>query len=177
VIAPGVRTPDEALNGWLGTFYHRLPLIHPGLVRVGWALQKDVAVLDSGSLARPVAGPWHVVWPYDGMTDVPTHFSPELPNPVPGADQSAFGYPITLQIHAGAGPPRTITLELREGGPKGAEVACHVSTPSQPSNPDLSLSDAWCLIPKAPLKPSTAYAVTAKWSETRKISWSFKTGK
>jgi hypothetical protein len=183
VIVPGSRSPESALNAWLGTFYHRLPLIHPGLVRIGWALSDGIAVLDCGSLARPLPGPWHVVWPYDGMTDVPTHFSaPELPNPVPGADQFTFGYPVTLQIGAylGQGEPRTITIELREKDGNGPVVACHLSTPSAPSNPDCAPTDAWCLIPKAPLKPSTVYAVsakwsTAKWSSDRKIAWSFKT--
>jgi hypothetical protein len=146
-------------------------------MRVGWALQSEIAVMDSGSLARPVSGPWHVVWPYDGMTDVPTHFAPELPNPVPGADQTTFGYPLTLQIGAyrGDGAAPTIEVRLREGSDRGPEVACHVSTPLAPSNPDLKLSDAWCLIPKAPLKPGTTYAATAQWSSGRKIAWAFKT--
>jgi hypothetical protein len=180
VIFPGVTTPEMALNGWLGTFYHRLPLIHPGLLRIGWGFEGKVAVLDSGSIVRPLAGPWHVVWPYDGMTDVPVHFSfPELPNPVPGVDQSTFGYPVTLQTGAYTGTAAlpTIALELREGGEKGPEVICHVSTPAKPSNPDLSPSDAWCLVPKAPLKPSTTYFARATWSNGRKFSWTFKTGR
>jgi hypothetical protein len=179
VIAPGVKNADEALTGWLGTFYHRLPLIDPGLLRVGWGLQNEVAVLDSGSLVRPMPGPWHVIWPYDGMTDVPTRFAPELPNPVPGVDQATFGYPLTLQIgsYSGEASPPSIVVELREGSAKGAEVACHVSTPAKPSNPDLAIADAWCLIPKTPLKPATTYAATATWTDGRKIAWTFKTAK
>jgi hypothetical protein len=36
VIAPGSRTPTEAIDGWMATFYHRLPLLHPGLIKIGW---------------------------------------------------------------------------------------------------------------------------------------------
>jgi hypothetical protein len=177
VIAPGVSSASEALNGWLGTYYHRLPLTHPGLMRIGWALDSGIAVLDSGSLARPMAGPWHVVWPYDGMQNVPTRFEPEIPNPVPGADQDAFGYPVTLQTgdHADASAPPTIALEIHEGSADGPLVPCHVSTPTEPSYPDLATPNAWCLIPKAHLKSGAAYFASATWSNGRKIKWSFKT--
>jgi hypothetical protein len=178
VILPGVSTPDAALTRWLATFYHRLPLLHPGLLRVGWASNDQVSVLDAGSLARPVLGSWHVVWPHDGMTDVPVLFEPEFPSPVPGVE-GPLGHPVTLQVGGQAADeaPPSIVVELREGTPAGPRVNCHVSSPSEPSNPDVAISDAWCLIPAAPLKRTTNYHVTARWSTGRKIAWSFKTGK
>jgi hypothetical protein len=178
VILPGVTTPEAALTGWLGTFYHRLPLLHPGLMRVGWASNDQVSVLDTGSLARPLSGSWHVVWPFDGMTDVPVLFEKELPSPVPG-ETGHLGYPVTLQVPVQAADqaPPSIMLALREGTPNGPEVTCHVSTPSNPSNPDVAVADAWCLIPTAPLKRMTNYYVTARWSTGGKMAWTFKTGK
>ena len=46
VIAPGVASGVEAVDAWMATFYHRLPLLDPGLLRVGYALEGGVAVLD-----------------------------------------------------------------------------------------------------------------------------------
>ena len=112
------------------------------------------------------------------MTDVPRLFEPELPPPVPGTE-GPLGYPVTLQISAQGGdePPPSIVLELREGTPAGPKVECRVSSPSDPSNPDVAVTDAWCLIPTAPLKRLTTYHATATWSTGRWIAWSFKTGK
>jgi hypothetical protein len=178
VIVPDVSTPEAALTAWLGTFYHRLPLLHPGLMRVGWASNDQLSVMDAGSLTMPVFGSWHVVWPHHGMTDVPRMFEPELPPPVPGAE-GLLGYPVTLQVGAQSADesPPSIVLELREGTPAGPKVECRVSSPSQPSNPDVAVTDAWCLIPMAPLKRLTTYHASAEWSTGRRIEWSFKTGK
>ena len=76
VIAPGVRDGAEALDGWMSTFYHRLPLLDPGLVRIGYALANHCGVLDAGTFVSPhefrsvVAGMgtgtvverWGIVW-------------------------------------------------------------------------------------------------------------------
>lgn len=175
VIAPGVATPSEAIDRWMGTFYHRLPLLEPGVLRIGCGVEKGMVVLDADSLRAPWIYDAVIVWPYDGMSDVPTRFVPELPNPVPGADQSRFGFPITLQA------PRLdpefegcdIELALFQGE---TPVECHVSTPSKPTNIELAPRGAWCLIPKSPLIDGRRYTVRARWiGATRSLSWSFDT--
>ncbi|MCC7536394.1 MAG: thrombospondin type 3 repeat-containing protein, partial [Deltaproteobacteria bacterium] len=54
----------EAIDGWMGTLYHRLPLIHPGLARVGVAAGDGYACVQyaPGTDAR-AAAPYPILWP------------------------------------------------------------------------------------------------------------------
>jgi hypothetical protein len=176
VIAPGTSNEQEAIDGWMATFYHRLPLTSPGLIGIGWGHEAGIAVLDCASLWASWVAPGRVVvWPVDGATDVPLRFQPELPNPVPGADQSEWGYPITLQSLLS---DQSLTMSLHVGTEDGAEVECHLSTPWKPTNERLAPVDAACLIPKRPLKPSTTYTVVAlNLAEGAREVWSFRTAK
>ena len=174
-------TPDpvEAIDGWMATFYHRLPLLEPGLFGVGYGNSGRVTVLDTSSLVAPYWGKTWVVWPASGANKVPRKFQPELPNPVPGEDQSAWGYPITLQAYWGDQKSnRTIELTLYLGkDSSGPPVACHYLTPTNPSFKKLAPADAYCLIPKATLKSGEDYTVVARCPETdEKQIWSFTTG-
>jgi hypothetical protein len=177
VIAPGVANADEAVAGWIGTFYHRLPLLDPGLKRIGFALVDKCAVLDADSLLQPDELEGVIVYPPKDGTNVPTRFTPggELPHPVPGADEREFGFPITLQTTA-----KTVEYVLRLArGPSadGPEVPCWLSTPGHPTYIELAPSNAFCLMPKARLAPKTKYTVTADPADGgAKITWSFTTG-
>ena len=175
VIAYGVERPEDAIEEWMGTFYHRLPLLEPGLLRIGFGWESDVAVMDVTSLWAPPDGTWAVVWPYEGMKSVPLAFLPELPNPVPDVDQETLGYPITLQtgLPEYGRPPIAIEMELTLDG---AKVDCHFSTPDAPTNVEAAPRNAFCLIPKAALQPGRLYSVTATWKDSgKKLSWSFRT--
>jgi len=174
----GTSDPKAAIDGWLGTFYHRVPMLTPELLRIGWGQSGKTAALDVESFVTPPGSEWVLPYPFDGMSDVPVHFSgPELPNPVPEEPDQDFGYPITLQLGLASReePTPELTLSLSEAG---AQVECWSSSPSQPSNPFVVPANTWCLIPKRPLKPGTSYSVSAEWTSTkRKLAWSFKTGK
>jgi len=175
VIAPGVTRPEEAIAGWMGTFYHRLPLLDPGLKRFGFSLGDMIAVLDADSLVDPGVQEGLVLWPPPDMKGVPTRFELELPNPVPGQDEKQFGYPITLQAFD---TERTFpAMKLVRGTkPDGPEIACWFSSPAQPTNLDCNPPGAWCLIPKAPLDGGTKYTVVATGSDGKDVVWTFATG-
>lgn len=184
VIVPGVTAPVAALDQWMGTFFHRLPLLDPGLLRVGWALEQGVAVLDTGSIVRAFDTGWEVVWPPDGRKDVPRRFVPELPSPVPGLDQGKWGYPITLQMGPRANQSQPeVVMTLREGAVDGREVECLFSSPQAPGNPALVPGLAWCLIPTEALQPGTTYHVQAELRSGElaaggtTMQWSFRTGR
>jgi hypothetical protein len=179
VINPGAADPNEAINGWMGTYFHRLPLLDPGLLQVGWGAHGSTAVLDCASVVRQLDFTWEVAWPPDGTRDVPRSFRPELPSPFPGQDQSVWGYPITLQLGPGQkGHVPEITLTLRRGGARGEVVAAQVSSPQRPGNEKLVPALTWCLIPEAQLQANSAYYVTAEIDDpARTLTWSFETGK
>ena len=177
VIAPGVATAEEAVAGWMGTFYHRLPLLEPGLKRIGFSLEERIAVLDADSLVVPDKFVGCVVWPARDMKDVPTRFTPggELPSPVPGADEREFGYPITVQTTQKNGEMELVLCKGAKAN--GPPVACHVSTPAHPTNPDLAPPGAFCLLPKARLEPRATYTVVATAADGEApLVWSFTTG-
>jgi hypothetical protein len=176
VIAPGVKSLSEAIDAWMGTFYHRLPLLEPGLMQCGMAREGDVAVLDAGSMAVPADEmDLAAVWPPPDAKNVPLRFVPELPNPVPGQDQTRLGYPITIQYSELRLKDHVLQLELHDGTSSGAPVDCYRSTPIAPSNPELAPRAAWGLIPKSPLHPNRTYTVTADLGDGRH-DWSFRTG-
>ena len=171
-------TPELAVQRWLATFYHRLPLLHPGLFGVGFAREAGVVVADVNSL---VLDPWadHVaLWPMPDALDVPRAFEPELPNPVPGSDMATLGYPVTVQLFFVEDVEHvTLELELWTGAPEGGKrVRCHVLSPDAQLFPELAPHLAWGLIPEQALAPRTSYTAVARWlGKTR--TWSFTTGK
>ena len=116
-------------------------------------------------------GTW-CVWPPADGKDVPLAFRPELPNPVPGADQSAWGYPVTVQFFGWTEQPAvTVTLSLA-----GRPVDCIVSSPRAPSNPAIAPDGAWCLIPRKTLEPGATYTVTVEgMPQLGRFEWRFTT--
>ncbi|MCA8975460.1 MAG: hypothetical protein KDC98_12120 [Planctomycetes bacterium] len=179
VIVAGVKGEAQAIDGWMATFYHRLPLLDPGLRRIGYGREHGIAVLDCGSMVDPRQDLRDsvIVWPFDGMTDTPLRFAPEMPAPVPDQDQSQWGYPITMQCsQRSSGKSLDVRMVLRTGNENGDEVPCWFSTPEQPTNPLLAPANAFCLIPKSPLRRATTYCVTAEFvAEGAKLTWHFKT--
>lgn len=177
VIDPGAKTPRDAIDRWMGTFYHRLPLLEPNLLRVGHGQQDEIVVLDTGSMVGRSLWPYRVVWPPVGAEDVPRDFVPELPNPVPGEDQSGWGYPITLQLQPDIGrdPVPQLSMSLHVGRSDGPPVDCHFSSPFEPTNPDLVPDNVFCLIPEARLQPNATYVVVVQFPLGERMQWSFRT--
>jgi hypothetical protein len=197
VIAPGVKEGREAIDGWMATYYHRLPLLDPGLVRIGFALENHCAVLDCESFVRPRSlgsadattvsrgDPtyWAVVWPPANGSDIPTCFKAELPEPVPGEDCAKMGFPITFQLKRRFASRVDVVLTLHAGTTNGAAIPCWFATPTAPTNPKLAPDDSWCLVPKKPLQPGAVYAVTGtiefngESPVSDAFSWAFLCGK
>lgn len=163
---------DTCLDDWIGTFYHRVPLTHPGLLRIGFAAAGDTSVLDCTSLSDP-SGAYEGHYPFDGQKGVPLKFRPELPNPVPEReDQSTLGYPITYQI----GPDWDSTGVELKLLLNGETVPCFYSTPGEPTNPRIAPAGCFCLIPKSPLEPNKQYEVVIT-GPGRVSGFGFKTGR
>ena len=103
-----------------------------------------------------------VQWPYDGMKDVSPRFVPELPNPIPGVDQSKLGTCVTLQVFHDSGN-RKLRMTLHEGAsPSGPPVDCHFISPYAPLGAEIAPEGAFALLPKSHLKPRQAYTVVIR---------------
>jgi len=167
------ESPEEAIESWLGTFYHRLPLLDPGLLGVGFGRQKDVFVADVRSLVAPVTRDHVALWPMPDAVDVPRAFRTEFPNPVPGSDMNQLGFPVTVQLFfLEAREDVTLELELLQGEKR---VEGHSITPDRPLFRELAPPNAWCFIPARRLAARTTYTAVARWlGQTRR--WEFTTG-
>lgn len=143
--AVGLEWARSSIDGWIGTPYHRFPLLEHNISRIGYAHliseQLTVGVLDMGSLQDPydpALAPRFVCWPPHGMKGVPTSFhGREQPNPLedqPPSEQdiTKTGYPISLQLQrefAGVVADSGIQLfEARSGGKAPAKHAARKNT-------------------------------------------------
>lgn len=183
----------EGCDVWLASFYHRIPLIDPGVLRLGWGSEDIFMVMDMSSLATPYEKPYAVFYPYDGQKDVDVKFlGNEHPDPIPNGEpgsvdeEKLYGNPITIQTNPvdERGEIVDIDMKLYEGKDEKNEVECFFSTPTNPTNKESAPAGVWCLIPKHHLKNNTEYHCIAQWkaggnrsttSVGRREQWKFKT--
>jgi len=167
------EAPAAAVESWLGTFYHRLPLLDPGLFGVGFGRSKGVLVVDVRSLVTPVTRDHVALWPMPDALDVPRAFQPEFPNPVPQSDMNQLGFPVTVQLFF-LEPREDVTLELELfQGEKRVEG--HSIAPDRPLFRELAPRNAWGFIPARRLAPRTPYTAVARWLGQER-RWEFTTG-
>lgn len=152
----------------MSTVNHRLPLIHPGALDMGYAESKidGFTIISVGVRWDKLNVPLPSMYPQPGATNVPTAWDGgETPNPAPGIPRP-LGYPITVAFGANQ-KVEWISFELR--GPDGQPLAI--------STPKTSWMRAAAIIPHRPLEPGKGYtalveatvdgkAVTKEWSFT-----------
>ncbi len=129
----GADFAEETVDLWIGTPYHRFPMLEHNIKRLGYSyvFENDwsVAVLDMGSLEEPYdpsLAPRLVTWPPPGMVNVPTHFpARESPNPLEDQpegqqDVTKCGYTVSVQFQQElaqlVGDSSIQLFESRKGG-------------------------------------------------------------
>lgn len=159
VIAVQDGTPRDAVELWMATFFHRIPLVHPRLERVGVGVaergERRVFVVEVAAEGQQTD---FVAVPPDEAVDVPIAFSgDELPNPIPRDDDGEAGYPITVTF------PPNVRVEKADAElvdvATGGVVAAWVSTPEHPAD-ERAQQNTVCLMAKDPLRPLTRYTFT-----------------
>ncbi len=174
-------TAAAAVAHWLETVYHRLPILHPSSMHVGYAqigmVGAYVNVLDIGtdSDGMAVAPPEGVAWPPDGATDVALAWD-GLENPAPPAPPAGFpsGPVLSLQFGLGADLRVTRTQIVDE---TDGRVLGHVTLTSD-NDPFLQGEAAVVFYPHAPLQPGrSVVAVVEGVLDGREFSrtWRFTT--
>ncbi len=201
VMSEGQLDAANSIDQWIGTVYHRFPLLEYNIKRFGLAHaagpEGEVVVLDMGSLEEPLNQEWErefafVAWPPNGMKNVPRQFAyTEHPNPLAdvGIDfdgQKNTGYPVSLQftrlIMQQTGDCSMALYEAKKRGAKyeaGEEVPCWLHTPDNPLLKRMVLRDVVFVIPKEVLKSNQAYKAVVTLTLAggqRKFEWAFTTG-
>lgn len=151
-----VDRAEDAVDGWMDTLYHRIPLLHPGMSALGYGVAgtvgKNVNVVQTGPYDQSDG---EVRWPYEGQKNVPPMWDgQESPDPFdlyPGTVKPV-GYPITLTF---GGRPHSLRLTSWSLTGPGGEVPVLRFDPVN----DPRLEETVSLIPAAPLQVSTSYTV------------------
>lgn len=152
---------EEAVEGWIGSLLHRIPLMQSRLRKVGYGVArggpaKVTVVLDALNGTGPGKDAPVVIYPAEGQKDVPRRFSAEIPDPIPESPDKKAGYPVTA-IFAEAALVKDVKASLKDGA--GNEVPFWLSSPAKPAAADYQRNTVG-IIPKEPLRPATAYTVT-----------------
>ena len=156
------EAPSTAVAAWDATFYHRIPLLQPGLktIGIGWFKADDepwpVSLIDciSGTEGRPNRD--YVCAPRNGQTGVPTHMGAEIPHPV--GRQGSYGYPITIYFTK---YQKITEVKFQLLDSRGGAVPCYLSEPNAPAT-DFTQWNTICAIPKEPLDPGKVYTIKVR---------------
>jgi hypothetical protein len=91
------NNPVAAVPSWIDTVWHRIPLLDPWTVDMGYGGAARCDVIDIGRGMSTSPANTIVVYPYDGQTNVPPTFS-GLEGPAPPAPPSGWpsSYPINI---------------------------------------------------------------------------------
>ncbi|MCB9738047.1 MAG: hypothetical protein H6747_02190 [Deltaproteobacteria bacterium] len=170
-----------AITGWMETLYHRLPLIDPGSVDVGYGAaavgkaRTEVMVFGAGKAANdPI-----VVWPFPGQTGVPKGWSGnESPQPPPPTSGYPSGPIVTARLPAGSTVQEHGIAAVGASGPAATSLP-HVFL-STKNDPELAKFDARsvALYAEEPLAGGTVYEVwleIAGASGSDTLRWRFET--
>jgi uncharacterized protein YkwD len=89
--------PTAAVPSWINTVFHRIPLLDPWTVDMGYGGATGCDAIDIGRGTSAVPTSTVVVFPYDGQTNVPPSWS-GLEGPEPPAPSGGFpsSYPINI---------------------------------------------------------------------------------
>jgi hypothetical protein len=91
------NNPTAAVPNWIDTVFHRIPLLDPWTVDMGYGGATGCDAIDIGRGMSTAPTKTVVVYPYDGQTNVPPSFS-GLEGPTPPAPSGGFpsAYPINI---------------------------------------------------------------------------------
>jgi uncharacterized protein YkwD len=176
-----------AVDDWMDSVYHRIPLISPIYTHMGYGYvakgTRYVNVLEVGAIRYNGLSRQTVVYPVDGQKGVPVTWSGlEEPDPFrlyPSA-KGPGGYPITLLVTG----DRVERVELVSASITDGQSSTDFYRFDATNDSALVESNVIALIPKNALKPRTTYRVNAvikvsysdDTREEIKKEWSFTTG-
>jgi uncharacterized protein YkwD len=160
---------NAAIDWGMSTVNHRLPLIHPSAIDMGFAVSESSGFniiqvglrRDSASVVLPS------VYPPEGATNVPTTWDGgEAPNPAPGVARP-LGSPITVAFHIGQ-PVEWGSVELRNAAGESLDVTTRRT----------DWMRAVAIIPHRPFEAAQTYTASVEAvADGRRVSrtWTFTT--
>lgn len=165
--------PVQAVNGWMATLYHRLPLISPQTSQIGYGHDTACDTINNGYLGS-VSPNLEVIYPFDGQTAVDTCWdgleSPTPPSPPQGYPSGPI---ITLEFspstHFNMAGSSITNEETKQELPHYLLVppsGAHDAGQTDPSLP----SEAIALYTHAPMETLSSYRI-AVWGTVNGQDW------
>jgi len=158
-LSGNVASLSDAIEAWLAEPYHRLPLLHPGLTKVGGAHADGYACLDIYSAAEGVEDHPPIPYPGRNASNVPTTYEAlGAATPLPPGWTPPVGTVISYQLPSHWVLHGTPTVSLTPDD-TAEGVGLWIGLPHQPKDPYASFQGNTILaIPESPLLPGTTYS-------------------
>jgi len=179
--------PDEGVNYFLATFFHRIPLLDPGLRRIGFGFARGgswgyATVIDIFSAVEQT-GTEFVIFPGIDQTNVPLTFGlfrkgvtvNEYPDPLPDDKDKIAGYPVTITFTRSQ---QITSVKATMTNERGDSIECWIYTPEHPAVDKDYQQNSIVLLAKDQLQKASRYTVTIEALVNEKKfskSWSFTT--
>jgi hypothetical protein len=149
------NNPTAALGQWIGSIYHRTPVLDPWTRDFGYGAATGCDTIDFGvGAGSSTSGNLVVSYPYDGQTGVARSFNGQQEIPTPPVPPN--GWPSGLPVHVYM-QASSITLTTDEFGVDGGAQLAHQNMTPQTSQG--YLRNALVLYANAPLTAQTKYRV------------------
>lgn len=172
--------PVAAVRQFIGSFYHRMPLIDPNISEVGIGYYKTQDGYSITLVDARGEYDWKndtttrmVVFPGENQQNVPYKFQRERPQPIPDSLSWNAGFPITVYLHRSYNL-KDFQFTLKDG--LGRVVDCYLGTPQNPFT-DFPQTRTVCAIPKKFLMIGDTYTAEFKCTSGSKViykKWNFK---
>ncbi len=170
--------PENAIGSWIGSVWHRIPLLDPWTTDMGYGGASGCDAIDIGHGQGSVLAGTAVVFPWDGQTGVPLSFAGDRETPMPPAPSSGWpsAYPISLYA-----AELNVTQHVLTKEGDGTPIA-HVWLDAKSSAVDPGLKPYLAntaFLYGAPFAPLTMYRVQIAGTHATgslSLSWTFTTG-
>lgn len=176
--------PDDCLNFWMDTIYHRSPLVDysSNLLGFGSATvgRDEGCSMSYGQAPGPALTQRLITtWPADNQEGVPLDYTVDAPDPNL-ADPATLGYVISLRISpAGDNLLGTDTVPFTGTltDPNGRAIPVFLVTRENAPQPEFMPFSYFVMIPRERLAPNTLYTVQMVGTDARRFrfdrTWRF----
>ncbi len=179
-----VGDANKAVDGWMNTLYHRVPIAGYRNTDIGSGLsllnnnRQDVMDFGSKSGTAPAAR-MISTYPVNNQTDVLTSWFEEGPDPLPGKPRP-IGYALTVHI----AQPANVAPGMDSVANSGTLIdANNQNVPvyfmDRTSDPNRFLGDDYAIVPQQPLNVGAMYTAHVTGTDTQgnmfDTTWTFTT--
>ena len=164
--------PIDAVDTWLWTVYHRVPLLSRDFHQLGFGSAGSIEVMDFGVVGSGAGAADPSVFPPPGATDVPLSFAGNLEGPTPPTPPGGWPSGPVVSVHFPASGAVVDSFELFDGG-------CHLvpaTRTGEQTDPALASTGVAAVYANKPLSPGIRYVASIsatvygqEWSK----SWVF----